>query len=321
MTAWGPWIGLTLTALISAVSLPCIAQEAPRLPAPRPSIVAGEELIGWAQNVGSRFAEAQRVDEPEDVPESVPPEQHAVAAVEAIARAPRPRPEPAPPLVAMVAPEAPPAPPEPTPAPRAPTETAAEYSACLGRLRALGVAFSEETPIDPLGDCHVDRPLDVTSIGSGIAIEPEAIMNCAIAESLALWAANVVVPAARSVLDAKPETILHGSTYVCRPRNNAEGAKLSEHANANAVDVMSIAFADRDPIEIRARDSGEPEGEFQAGIRAGGCAYFTTVLGPGSNAAHATHLHFDLAKRRGGYRLCELGVPVASGAAANAKQE
>jgi hypothetical protein len=38
--------------------------------------------------------------------------------------------------------------------------------------------------------------------------------------------------------------------------------------------------------------------------------HFTTVLGPGSDAAHAHHLHVDLARRRGGYRMCQWNMPI-----------
>ena len=34
------------------------------------------------------------------------------------------------------------------------------------------------------------------------------------------------------------------------------------------------------------------------------CLYFTTVLDPGSDAAHQNHLHLDVKERRGGYRYC-----------------
>jgi hypothetical protein len=87
------------------------------------------------------------------------------------------------------------------------------------------------------------------------------------------------------------------------------GAKLSEHARANAVDIGSIAFAEREPFEIQDRDLASKEGRFQFAIRKRSCDYFTTVLGPRSNAAHATHFHLDMAERRGGYRLCDLGTP------------
>jgi hypothetical protein len=36
-------------------------------------------------------------------------------------------------------------------------------------------------------------------------------------------------------------------------------------------------------------------------------SYFTTILGPGSNASHADHLHFDLGLhgKTANYRICE----------------
>jgi hypothetical protein len=189
-----------------------------------------------------------------------------------------------------------------------PREPEPRDAACLERLTALGVVFTEQAPIDPDGACHVDHPLAVTALGAGVSIEPEAVMNCRTAEALALWMAHVVAPAAKEHLDATPQTVVHDSTYVCRTRNNAPGGKLSEHAHANAVDVAAIAFAGREPLKIGPHDGGGAEAGFQAAIRAGACGYFTTVLGPGSDAAHAEHFHFDLAARRGGYRLCDLGA-------------
>ena len=44
-------------------------------------------------------------------------------------------------------------------------------------------------------------------------------------------------------------------------------------------------------------------------MRQSACARFTTVLGPGSDKDHETHLHVDLAERRGGYRMCQWILP------------
>ena len=44
---------------------------------------------------------------------------------------------------------------------------------------------------------------------------------------------------------------------------------------------------------------------------------FTTVLGPGSDDFHKTHIHLDLIERKGGYRMCQwdvLTVPEAGSA-------
>ena len=61
------------------------------------------------------------------------------------------------------------------------------------------------------------------------------------------------------------------------------------------------------------------EAERMAIVATGG--YGRGVLGPGSDAAHALHLHFDMALRRGGYRLCDLGAPTVALTPENTKRE
>jgi hypothetical protein len=96
-----------------------------------------------------------------------------------------------------------------------------------------------------------------------------------------------------------------GSTYVCRRRNNSATGKMSEHAIGNAIDIMSFEFKGRDPIPVSPRaGDGTVEEAFQRAVRGGACLHFTTVLGPGSNASHADHLHLDIIRRNRGYRLC-----------------
>ena len=44
-----------------------------------------------------------------------------------------------------------------------------------------------------------------------------------------------------------------------------------------------------------------------ATLRTAACGWFTTILGPGSDAAHATHWHLDI-ERHGSsdrYRICQ----------------
>jgi Extensin-like protein C-terminus len=47
---------------------------------------------------------------------------------------------------------------------------------------------------------------------------------------------------------------------------------------------------------------------WREGIRAGACARFATVLGPGSDGHHEEHIHVDLMERRGGYKMCQWDV-------------
>ncbi|HEX2256210.1 MAG TPA: extensin family protein [Afifellaceae bacterium] len=190
--------------------------------------------------------------------------------------------------------------PLPTPA------DAAEEMACRRRLQALGARFQEMAPIDGNAACGAAAPLRVSEVGAGIELEPPATLNCRTAEALARWSHEVVVPAAERYLEAAPTALVNAASYVCRPRNNRPGARLSEHATANAIDIGGIIFDEGRALPVLARGPDEArERAFQRAIRRGACEHFTTVIGPGTNAAHATHFHLDLAERRGGYRLCE----------------
>ena len=177
---------------------------------------------------------------------------------------------------------------------------------CWARLRTLGVKFSAVTPISVNGGCRVPAPVAITEIAPGVRLRPDSRLNCQTAEALATWVRDGVLPASTTELGSRPTALVHDSTYVCRRRNGRPDGKLSEHAIGNAIDIKSIAFAGRDAFPIQ-RWNGRQSAEkrFQARLRKGACEYFSTVLGPGTNAAHATHFHFDLARCKGGYRLCE----------------
>jgi len=55
------------------------------------------------------------------------------------------------------------------------------------------------------------------------------------------------------------------------------------------------------------RESASPSFQVLRGLRATACGYFSTVLGPGTNQAHASHFHFDMAVhgKSQNYRICE----------------
>jgi hypothetical protein len=184
-------------------------------------------------------------------------------------------------------------------------EAAAAEAACRARLTALGVVFKAMPSIEGEGGCGVAAPVEVSEVAPGVALTPAATLNCRTAEALARWIVEVVAPAAKAHLNAPPNALTHASTYVCRPRNNEERAKLSEHASANAIDIAAIGLAGREPVAVVDRDGEDADERFLQAIRTGACAHFTTVLGPGSDAAHATHFHFDMAQRKRGYRMCQ----------------
>lgn len=177
---------------------------------------------------------------------------------------------------------------------------------CEATLRSLGARFSVGKPLQGESICGWPRPLNLETVGKQIRVTGEPQVRCEVALALAQWSREVVKPAARLHLENDVSKILISTSYQCRRRNNAATGKVSEHGFANGVDVTGFELKDGRKVLIAPRlNSIEPARAFQAAVRGGSCAYFTTVLGPTTNAAHANHLHLDLAVRRGGYRLCQ----------------
>ncbi len=180
--------------------------------------------------------------------------------------------------------------------------------ACEAKLRAFGVKFKLNKAIDGPGECGSPRPLNIQSLKNGIKITSHTDVNirCEAALNFARWVSEVVVPSSKLHLGVKPKKLILSTSYKCRRRNGNPKAKYSEHAFANAIDFLGVGFDDGSSMEIKVRkEDADAMRAFQAAIRGGSCAYFTTVIGPMTNKYHNDHLHLDLAERKNGYRLCE----------------
>jgi hypothetical protein len=153
------------------------------------------------------------------------------------------------------------------------------------------------------GQCSIENPVLLSSLSNGIEVAPASLMACPVAESLARWMSEVVAPEAERQFQSAPTKLLIGTSYQCRDQRN--GAKLSEHALGNGVDVMGFEFAKRVPLTIASQPENSPEATFQSAIQKAACPIFNTVLGPGSDADHGDHLHLDLRQRKGDYRICQ----------------
>ena len=192
--------------------------------------------------------------------------------------------------------------PEPDPASAGLDGGAAEDPLCRERLVRLGVGFEERPPVRD-GACSVQNPVLVSSLPDGLQVRPPSLMTCPLADALARWSLDIVSAEADRQLNAAPTSLLIGTSYECR--NQSSGSKMSEHAFGNGLDIMGFEFAKRAPISVGVQPEGSPESAFQSAVRQGACTVFTTVLGPGSDAAHGDHLHLDMRERRGGYRICQ----------------
>ena len=185
------------------------------------------------------------------------------------------------------------------------TETPEDLAACLAALDELGVVYTQSEPFsDPDNpDCGIANPITVTEIAPGLALEPPPVLRCDTALAAARWAQDVAIPLSAKLGRGSLMVIDQGTATLCRPRADGE---MSEHAWGNAIDVMGFRFAEGEPIPVEPRaGDGTLDEAFQRAVRAGACLDFTTVLGPGSDADHADHLHLDIRDRDGAFRICE----------------
>lgn len=162
----------------------------------------------------------------------------------------------------------------------------------------MKVAFKPLPPVsDPKG-CSIVDPVEISALPDGSALTPPAQLSCETAIAVVVFMRDVAQQKAISILGSTIKTFRQDSAYVCRARNGT--TKLSEHAYGRAIDLGAFITASGDMIVVKAADKVDEKHDlFLSAVRAAACGPFTTVLGPGSDADHALHFHFDLAPRKG----------------------
>lgn len=207
-----------------------------------------------------------------------------------------------------IPPPAPPPEPPPTASGSWPVATvSAARAACATLLAGRNLDWTQLAPIGSADSCGAPAPVLLRKV-SGVTITPAAILSCPMTAALDHWVTRTLQPLAMHSLGTRVTAIRNASAYVCRSRNNIVGAKLSEHARANALDIAAFDFAGKPPPGWPGglgADGRPVPGSFLARVQRGACASFTTVLGPGSDAYHGDHFHLDLAIRKNDYRLCQ----------------
>ena len=179
----------------------------------------------------------------------------------------------------------------------------AEEVQCRRQLKRLGVRFRDIAPIRDSASCGIDWPVEVSGFSGNVGMKPAATLTCDMALAFAQWTEDELAPAARRRAFSGVRTIHQGSSYSCR--SIAGTGTVSEHAKGNALDVMRIELKNGKDIDVRRpgwfafRQRG-----LLNNVRSDACGYFSTVLGPGYDAAHKDHFHFDIKQRRNGYKAC-----------------
>jgi hypothetical protein len=191
---------------------------------------------------------------------------------------------------------------------REPWRTQAEEACLSQRLVQPSAYMSRASTINGPGACGVDYPFKVAAFSGGtVGVARQVTLACPIIPRIDMWLDEVVKPAAALYFGSSVVDLRAGS-YSCRSQNGQSGARLSEHAFGNALDVMAFVLADGREVTVLKGWRGTPqEQEFLREVFVGACRHFATVLGPGADMFHHDHFHIDLARHdpRGERRICK----------------
>lgn len=136
---------------------------------------------------------------------------------------------------------------------------------------------------------------------AGVALAGEVEVNCSTARTFADWVETGVKPAAVTMLRARLISLRPAAAYSCRGRNGRSGARLSEHAKGNAVDISEFVMSDGRVLDVESGwKAGAAVQRYMHSVWKAACGPFGAVLGPNADKHHRDHFHFDTAKHRNG---------------------
>ena len=203
---------------------------------------------------------------------------------------------------------------------REPWRHEAELSCLKSGAVREGASVAITRAIEGPGACGIDYPLRVAGLGEtalasfteesntprAAAVAPAATLACPMVSALDRFVSDAVQPAATRWFGQPVVNIKQISAYSCRGMNDVPGARISEHAFGNALDIAAFTLADGHTITVKDGWRGTPaEQGFLHDVQESACSVFTTVLAPGSNAYHEDHMHVDLMRRSSRRTICE----------------
>ena len=210
------------------------------------------------------------------------------------------------------APSPPPAPVQPAPAQPPPAASPTDGE-CLAGLQTLGFnaeAVGAPPALEP--ECVIDTPVRLRSLRLSaepvrdITFPDGPVVACRFAERFGHWVGDLAAVLVRGQLGTELKAVPTGVGFECRTRNRAATGKLSAHALGLAVDVAGFELASGGRLFVtESQDS--PKVTLLSALRRASCGWFTTILGPGTDAMHADHWHLDIQQHgsSASYRICQ----------------
>ena len=174
--------------------------------------------------------------------------------------------------------------------------------ACLALLQqaqARGQLNFRKSP-DTSGDCPLTHVVRVQSFGR-VRLSNSFLASCPLALSSTMFVHQRAVPLAQSMYGSELTRITHLGSFACRNIYHREGARRSEHATADALDISGFSFANKQQLSILKGWQANGKGrDYLYAVFDNSCQFFGNSLGPEYNAAHADHFHLGMR----GYGIC-----------------
>ncbi len=153
-------------------------------------------------------------------------------------------------------------------------------------------------PHRPSGPCGWDLAREIDYSEAARLSPVDVTMQCPLAVGTYIWLREID-KAAEKHLGTGVKRIQHAGSYSCRKqRGNGSGA-WSEHAFANAFDVLGFELDNGQTVSVLKDWNGSPERrKFLRDVRRQACKIFQVTLSPDYNEAHKDHFHVDMGPRR-----------------------
>lgn len=174
--------------------------------------------------------------------------------------------------------------------------------ACLAALDTVPERELRYTPLadyTPTANCPLSNVVRMHS--SSVRFNQSFVASCPLALAWVMYEHHALQPAALEIMGSPIAQVNHVGSFACRNVYGRETGRRSEHATAEALDVVGFQFENGQQIALINdwKDEGDA-GTFLRAARDGACDTFGNVLGPDYNAAHADHFHLGMR----GFRLC-----------------
>lgn len=185
-----------------------------------------------------------------------------------------------------------------------------DYALCDQYIENFFIGKKSKEPLIGKGYCGSAPVYEVSGavvFDKKIDLPKPIKLNCMMLIGLKPWFESIFLEGIK-YFNSYPNEVQILSSYVCRNRYNNPRARISEHAFANAVDIMGFSIANGENISVLSDwHKKTKKGKFLNAAHHQGCDNFATVLGPNANSAHRNHFHFDMGRKgpRAKYRVCK----------------